>query len=119
MRQDLTRQWTISELARLAHLSPSALYRAFVREVGKTPIAWLGQARVVKMAHLLRESTDTTETIARKVGWRNRSHASRQFKAHTGMTPSQYRVASPPKSATICVLCGGEFLALDCDERVG
>lgn len=38
MRQDLARRWTISELARIAHLSPSALYRAFMREVETTPI---------------------------------------------------------------------------------
>lgn len=35
-----------------------------MREVGTTPIDWLGQARVMRMAYLLRVSTDSMETIA-------------------------------------------------------
>ncbi|OHO53480.1 hypothetical protein HMPREF2635_09090 [Corynebacterium sp. HMSC035E02] len=105
MRQDLARRWTISELARIAHLSSSALYRAFMREVGTTPIDWLRQARVMRMAHLLRVSTDSMETIARAVGWSNRGHVTRQFKARTGLAPSHYQATTRQLASDECLSC--------------
>lgn len=39
MNEDLGRRWTVTILANLVSLSPSAFYRTFSRPVGVTPIA--------------------------------------------------------------------------------
>lgn len=119
IHSDPSRGWTVSELAELACLSPSALYRAFVRDVGLTPMAWLGHIRVAEVARLLWETGDSVQVIARLVGWENRGHATRQFKMRMGMTPSQYRSARNHASGRTCLLCGRELLActaMECAE---
>ncbi|PXA80225.1 hypothetical protein DCC26_04245 [Auritidibacter sp. NML120779] len=106
VQRNPSNSWTITTLADLAHLSRSAFHRAFMREVGLTPMAWLCDVRVNEMARLLAETNDSVRVIARKVGWKRRAHASRQFKARTGMTPSQYRVATGNAGGKTCPLCG-------------
>lgn len=106
IRRDPSRRWRISELAAMVSLSPSALHRAFTRDVGMSPFTWLGRVRTAEMARLLREADGSMEAIGRQVGWKNRGHATRQFKARIGMTPSQYRVAVRRTRETVCRLCG-------------
>ncbi|WP_081582832.1 helix-turn-helix domain-containing protein [Corynebacterium timonense] len=100
MRRDPSRRWRISELAAMVSLSPSALHRAFTQDVGMSPFTWLGRARTAEMARLLRESDGSVETIGRQVGWKNRGHATRQFKATVGMSPSNYRRTAIARSLT-------------------
>ncbi|WP_353935861.1 helix-turn-helix transcriptional regulator [uncultured Corynebacterium sp.] len=69
MNEDLGRRWTVTILANLVCLSPSAFYRTFSRHVGMTPMAWLTDARVGEMARLLRETNEPLHVVARRVGW--------------------------------------------------
>lgn len=109
MRSDPSHAWTIAALTELACLSPSALHRAFALEMGMTPMAWLGHIRVAVMARLLLETDESVQAIARRVGWRNRGHATRQFKERTGSTPAQYRRAASSYAEEQCVWCGSDL----------
>lgn len=106
-------------LAAMVSLSPSALHRAFTQDVGMSPFTWLGRVRTAEMARLLPETDGSVETIGRQVGWKNRGHATRQFKARIGMTPSQYRVAVRRTRETVCRLCGETLSTFGGDECAG
>ena len=106
MNEDLGRRWTVTILANLVCLSPSAFYRTFSRHVGTTPMAWLTDARAGEMARLLRETNEPLHVVARRVGWANRGHATHQFKALTGITPSQYRAMCRLHGDQSCLFCG-------------
>ncbi|SMX87794.1 AraC-type DNA-binding protein [Brevibacterium aurantiacum] len=93
LRSDIAAPWTLDTLADAVHLSSKQLGRVFSETFGKTPLAYLTMLRVEKMAALLRESDQTVETIARRVGWQNRGRASEAFREYTGLTPSEYRTS--------------------------
>ncbi|WP_460743397.1 helix-turn-helix transcriptional regulator [Mariniluteicoccus endophyticus] len=83
MPHDLGHRWSIAELARVVHVSGSHLMRLFTEEIGMAPIAWLTRRRVQEMARLLRQTRLSILEIARQAGWRDRGHASEQFKRIT------------------------------------
>lgn len=88
---DLARGWTMSDLARIAHLSERQLARVYSDAYGKTPLAHLVLLRVQEMSRLLRETDLSIGEIAQSVGWRSRSHASETFRRATGISPQRYR----------------------------
>ena len=94
LREEPQHRWTLPELARSVHLSPSQIGRVFVDAYGKTPIAYLTMIRVERMAVLLRETDQPISRVARQVGWGDPDYAARQFRRGVGMTPRQYRALS-------------------------
>ncbi|MCM1011792.1 AraC family transcriptional regulator [Brevibacterium sp. XM4083] len=88
---DLARRWTVKELSDVAHLSERQLARVYREAYGKTPLAHLVLLRVQEMARLLRETDLTIGEIALSVGWRSRDHASKVFRAATGISPQRFR----------------------------
>lgn len=106
MQQDLGHPWSIAELARVVHVSGSHLMRLFAEDLGVAPIAWLTRRRVQEMARLLRDTRLSVLEISRQVGWRDRGHASEQFKRFTGTTPTQYRVEQRRTAERHCLWCG-------------
>ncbi|WP_414858448.1 helix-turn-helix transcriptional regulator [Propionibacterium freudenreichii] len=111
--------WSIAELAQVAHLSGSHLMRLFTEEIGMAPIEWLTRRRVQEMAHLLRETRLSILEIARQVGWRDRGHASEQFKRFTGTTPAQYRAQQDKPSERHCLWCGQPIPVGDTGAEIG
>lgn len=91
LRSDLSRGWTLSELAAAVHLSGKQLSRVFVDAYGKTPLAYLTMLRVDAMAMLIRDANMTVEEAGRRVGWASRSRAAEAFREHTGMSATRYR----------------------------
>nr|WP_300146772.1 AraC family transcriptional regulator [Propionicimonas sp.] len=100
LRRTPERRWTLAELARSVHLSPSQLGRVFVDAYGKTPFAYLTMIRVERLATLLRATSHPVGVVARQVGWDDPSYAARQFRRCLGVTPRQYR-ASDGRSAAV------------------
>lgn len=82
----------LSELAREARLSRFHLVRAFKRETGLTPHAFLINRRVDVAKHWLRRGA-TPADVAVAVGFADQAHLTRVFKAHLGFTPGSYRNA--------------------------
>lgn len=89
--EDLARDWKLSEMAAIVHLSTKQLTRVFSSAFGKTPQAYLTMLRVEEMARLLRETEASVAELGRRVGWKSRSRATEAFRECTGQTPQQYR----------------------------
>lgn len=84
----------IADVAAEVGLSHSQLDREFSRVVGLTPRAL---ARLLRMRRLL-AAVDVSTTVpwsdlAAEFGWFDQAHLIRDFKRHTGVTPSQYAAA--------------------------
>ncbi len=87
--QDLT----LDELAGVAGLSRYHFLRAFRREVGVTPHAYLTGRRIAAAKGYLGGEVPLSE-VALACGFYDQSHFSRAFKGCTGLTPGQYRRGS-------------------------
>lgn len=83
---------SLAELAVEARLSPHHLIRAFRRETGLTPHAWLINVRVETAKARLRRGEMPAE-VATATGFCDQPHLTRAFKARTGVTPGAYRMA--------------------------
>jgi AraC-like DNA-binding protein len=84
--QDLT----LDQLAAAAGFSRFYFLRAFRREVGVTPHAYLTGRRIAAAKALL-DCDQALSEVALVCGFYDQSHFSRAFKGCTGVTPGQYR----------------------------
>lgn len=83
---------TLEELAAEAGLSRHHLIRAFARETGMTPHAFLVNRRINAAEALLRTGLSPAE-VAQATGFADQSRLTRAFKARRGVTPGAYRMA--------------------------
>lgn len=91
MQDNLAEPITLDELAGVAHMSPFHFARHFHRVTGRSPHAYLVQKRIEKAKGLLLAGAVTVATVAYACGFGSHAQFSRQFRAHTGITPVQYR----------------------------
>jgi len=85
--------WCVQTLAKQCHVSPRTLERHIKRTFGKCPQDWLRDLRMHQAVELLLDDSSVKET-ALELGYKNQHHFSREFKKHTGHSPSQMQVAS-------------------------
>lgn len=81
----------LGELAERAGLSPHHFARAFKTTTGRTPHAYVQQARVAKAERLLRETELPVGEIALRTGFSTQSRFTETFRKVTGFTPARYR----------------------------
>lgn len=81
----------LTEAARLIGMSDSAFSRFFKRVSGQSFTETVRKLRLAHACKLLKQSTLPVAAVSRKVGYTNLSNFNRQFNAHCGMTPSQFR----------------------------
>jgi AraC-like DNA-binding protein len=81
---------TLADLARESGVSRFQLLRAFARELGMTPHAYIMQRRVALARRLLLEGMTLTE-VAVSCGFYDQSHLNRCFVRQFGVTPRRYR----------------------------
>ena len=81
---------TLTALARLVELSPYQLLRAFMRDYGLPPHAWLIQRRVREARALIDRGVSVVDAAASS-GFADQSHLNRHFKRVLGFTPGRYR----------------------------
>lgn len=91
VQADLARDWTLRDLARLAHTSEEHLRRLCQKSLGRSPGKQLASLRIARAAHLLATTPDKIDVIARSVGYTNAFSFSNTFKRLTGFRPSDYR----------------------------
>jgi AraC-like DNA-binding protein len=84
---------TIDEIARHFHLSRQYFTKLFRRVTGQPPYAYLTQVRLQRARELLTSSELTVQAIAAAVGFCDPYYFSRCFRQHTGLSPTQYRLA--------------------------
>ncbi|MFD4997845.1 AraC family transcriptional regulator [Streptomyces buecherae] len=94
------RPWTVADLAAEVGVSRAALARRFTALVGEPPMAYLAGWRVALAADLLRETDQTVDAIARRVGYANAFALSVAFKRLRGTRPSDHRDPPPAWRAT-------------------
>jgi len=88
----LSEEAELTELAKLAGLSRSHFIRAFGKETGMTPHAYLMDRRFRAASRLLGRGEAPGE-VAAACGFFDQSHLNRVFKARMGVTPGAYRAA--------------------------
>lgn len=96
LRSRLAESWTLNSLAEEVHLSRSQLVRCFDATVKMSPMSYLRQMRVERMARLLVSTDSSIAEAARAVGWSDQFHASRCFHAQYGVSPTEYRRRQRP-----------------------
>lgn len=88
--EDLHARPTLDTLANEYQVTPFVLLRAFVRETGLSPHAFMQQERVRVAMNLLREGAGIAE-VGTRAGFADQSHFTRVFKQQTGVTPKLYQ----------------------------
>lgn len=90
---DLTREWTVPQLADRVYLERSYLTRLFHSQVGMPPLAYQTRLRVQRAADLLLKSDESVQRIGVMVGWDEPSYFARRFRDFFGVSPREYRTA--------------------------
>ncbi|MGH7214606.1 MAG: helix-turn-helix domain-containing protein [Tepidisphaeraceae bacterium] len=90
----IERPTDLRELARLAGFTPQHLNRVFRRSLGFTPLQYLNRMRLERAAVLLADGRLTVRAVANRSGFADPYYFSRQFRAHFGRSPAQYREAA-------------------------
>ena len=81
---------SLQQLADSAHISTTYLHRIFRTQLGMTPGVYLAKVRIEESKLLLRDGALSMGEIAKQLGFSSQQQFSRQFRAVTGMTPSEY-----------------------------
>lgn len=82
---------TLDELAAVADASTATVTRLFRQYLGSSPLAWVLDVRIDVAKTLLTQTRLPVNQIARRAGFSDAYYFSRQFRAHTGLTPSAWR----------------------------
>jgi AraC-like DNA-binding protein len=91
MRQGDGEKTSNQHFADTIGMSESAFIRLFTKELGAAPQQYLATLRLSRSKEMLIGGNDSLEKIAEVCGFCDKSHFSRQFKKHTGVSPGQYR----------------------------
>ena len=93
--ENLTRRISIGELAAIAGLSESSLYREMRELSGTTPAEFILRTRI-RMAHrMVRDGGLPLKQIAAECGFSDQAHLSRTFKKYYGLPPGLMRQRTP------------------------
>jgi AraC family transcriptional regulator len=91
INDNLTREFTLGELAAVVNVSASQLVRMFRSSLGLTPMAYVSNQRVREAQRLLASSDMPIAHVALHLGYSDQSHFTHRFKSNTGVTPASYR----------------------------
>lgn len=82
---------TVQDIACYVNIDRTYLFKLFKRNLGISPQVYLLNYRIDKACDLLRTTEYSITDIAYRVGFRDYSDFSRQFKNRQKMSPTQYR----------------------------
>lgn len=109
--------WSVSQLARVSHVSEAHFARSFKEAFGIPPHRYLLTRRIERATALLRDSNLSITEIAFQTGWRSLGTFGRIFRDITGEKPSAIRVraraaARELASVPACILSAAHRLDL-------
>lgn len=82
---------TVAALAARVHLAERSFTRAFRREIGQSPAAYVESLRIERARMLLEDGAGSLDTVARASGFRSAEVLRRAFHRHVGVSPAAYR----------------------------
>jgi AraC-like DNA-binding protein len=91
LRQNLTRQWTVEEMAGLFGLGTTAFTDRVKQHTGFSPMNYLINIRISEAIKLLKQPGVNFTNIALDTGFYSSQHFSTTFKKFTGYTPGEFR----------------------------
>jgi transcriptional regulator GlxA family with amidase domain len=87
----LDQDLSVAALAERSHMSARSFARAFRREVGQTPAAYVEALRVERARVLLEDGAPSLEAVARATGFSSAEVLRRAFQRRIGVSPGAYR----------------------------
>ncbi|WP_420547524.1 cupin domain-containing protein [Curvivirga sp.] len=84
-------KWRVEDLAKLAGMSRASFAKKFQSEIGKPPIDYLRDWRLLHARQLLNNTSDSLDEIATKCGYESLPSFSKLFKRKFKIGPSAYR----------------------------
>ena len=91
LREDLSHQWTVEEMAMLVGLGTTLFNDKVKSYSGFSPVSYLINIRISEAIKLLKIPDISLTDIALDTGFYSSQHFSTTFKKLTGYTPSQFR----------------------------
>ena len=82
---------TVESLAELANMSRSVFAKHFHEAFFRSPMNLVNHVRMQRAARMLNSTPWSVERIGKHCGFSSRSHFSRAFKKHTGLSPAEFR----------------------------
>jgi AraC-like DNA-binding protein len=91
LREDLSHQWTLGEMAALVGLGITAFTEKVKSYTGFSPLNYLINIRISEAIKLLKRTDVHITDIALDVGFYSSQHFATTFKKLTGYTPTEFR----------------------------
>lgn len=91
LRESLSHQWTVEEMAALVGLGTTAFSEKVKSYTGFSPLNYLINIRISEALKLLKRQDVNVTDIALEVGFYSSQHFATTFKKLTGYTPSEFR----------------------------
>lgn len=89
-QREFAKPWTLAEMARMVHLSPSRFAHLYSDVFGKSAVDDLIEFRIQHACWLLREGSMTLKEIAPQCGFARPSYFARVFRSRVGCPPRAY-----------------------------
>jgi AraC-like DNA-binding protein len=96
LRESLSHQWTVEEMAALVGLGTTAFSEKVKSFTGFSPLNYLINIRISEAIKLLKRQEVHVTDIALDVGFYSSQHFATTFKKLTGYTPSEFRKKNLP-----------------------
>lgn len=97
MDERIADAWSIQKLASAVHLEGAYCIRVFKKATGLSPIAYLSRCRAERAASLLLRTDLPIAAIADQIGWTDQNYFARRFRAHFGISATEYRARFSPE----------------------
>lgn len=91
VRENLSGQISVADLAGIVGMSPAHFARTFKSEFGISPYGCVMRERVAKAKRLISDNKTSLGGVGADVGFASQSHFARVFRQFSGVTPKVYR----------------------------